>query len=98
MSTAGSNRFIRPKESKHVYRRGENAEIGADKDWTRKRIWKFSCSLTNPNRVMTENWMSVTMLRTKKTVTTGIRNLNLAEMAHKNERSHVVDQVFSVLL
>ena len=45
---------------------------------------------------MCENWMSVSMLETKKTVTAGIHNSNLAEMAHKNGGSRVVDQVFSV--
>ena len=29
--------------------------------------------LLNPNRVMCDNWMSVTMLGTNKTATTGIR-------------------------
>ena len=96
MSTAGSNRSIRPKESKHGYRRGENAKSGADEDWTWIRICKFGCSLTNPKCVMCDNWMSVTMLRTKKTATAGIRNSNLADMAHENVESRVVDQVFSV--
>ena len=41
--------------------------------------------------------MSATMLRTKKTVTVGIQNLNLVEMAHENGGSRVVNQVFSVL-
>ena len=97
MSAAGLNRFIRPKESKNGYRRSEKAESGADKDWTWISILKFGCSLTNPNRVMCDNWMSATMLRTKKTATAGIQNSNLAEMAHKNGGSRVVDQVFSVL-
>ena len=96
MSTAGSNRFIIPKESKHGYRRVENAKSGADKDWAWIRIWKFGCSLTNPNRVVCDNWTSATMLGTKKTATAGIRNSNLAEMAHENGGSRVVDQVFSV--
>ena len=98
MSTAESNRFIRPKESKHGYRGGGNSESGADEDWTRIRIWQFGCSLTNLNQVMCENWMSVNMLRTKKTATAGIWNSNLADIAHKNGESRVVDQVFSVLL
>ena len=46
---------------------------------------------------MCDNWMSVTMLRTKKTATAGIRNSNLAEMGHENGGSRVVDQVFYVL-
>ena len=77
MSTAGSNRFIRPKESKHGYRRGENAKSDAYKDCTWIRIWKFGCSLTKPNRVMCDNWMSATMIGTKKTATAGIRNSDL---------------------
>ena len=97
MSTAGSNRFIRPKESKHGYRRGENSEIGVDKDWTWIRIWKFGFSLNNPNRVMCDNWISAIMLGTKKNMTAGIWNLNLAETAHKNGGSRVIDEVFSVL-
>ena len=66
VSTAGSNRFIRPKNIKHGYRRGENAEIGADKEWTWIRIWKFGCSFTNPNRVICDNWMNAIMIGTKK--------------------------------
>ena len=97
VSTAGLNRFIRPKESKYGYRRDENAKSGADKDWTRIMIWKFGCSFTNPNRVMCDKWMSVTMLGTKKTVTAGIRNSNLAEMEHKNGGSRAVGQLLSVL-
>ena len=96
MSTSGSIRFIRTKESKHGYMRGENVEISADKDWTWIKIWKFGCSLTNPNHVMCDNWMSATMLKTKKTATAGIRNSNIVDMAHKNGGSRVVDQVFSV--
>ena len=46
---------------------------------------------------MCENWMSVSMLGKKKTVTAGILNSNLAEMAYKNGGSHIVDQVFFVL-
>ena len=46
--------------------------------------------------MMCDNWMSATMLGTNKTVTAGILNLNLAEMAHENGVSRVVDQVFSV--
>ena len=46
---------------------------------------------------MCDNWTSVAMLGTKKTATTGIRNLNLADMAYKNGGSCVVDQVFSML-
>ena len=96
MSTAGSNRFIRPKESKHGYRRGENSESSADKDRKWIRICKFGCSLTNPNRVVCDNWTSATMIGTKKTATAGIRNSNLAKMVHKNVGSRVFDQVFSV--
>ena len=77
--------------------RGENPECGADKYWTWIRIWKFGCLLTNSNRVMCDNWMSATMLGTKKTATAGIRNLNLAEMAHKSGGSRIVEQVLSVL-
>ena len=91
-----SNRFIRPKESKNGYRRGENAKSGADKDWTWIRIWKFGSSLMNPNHMMCNNWMSATMLGTKKTGTAGIQNSNLADMAYKNVGSCVVYQVFSV--
>ena len=96
MSTARFNWFIRPKGSTHGYRRGENAKSGADKDWTWIRIWKFGCSLTNLNRMMCDNWISATMLRTKKITMAGIRNSNLAEMEHENVGSPVVDQVFSV--
>ena len=45
---------------------------------------------------MCNNWTSVAMRGTKKTVTAGIRNSNLAEMAQENGGSRVVDQVFSV--
>ena len=65
-------------------------------DWTLIRIWKFGCSLTNLNCVMCDNWISATMLVTKKTVTAVIRISNLAEMAHENGGSRVVDQVFSM--
>ena len=75
---SGIESVYQSKESKHAYRRGRNAKSGVDKYWTWIRIWKFGCLLTNRNRVMCDNSMSVTMLGTKKTVTAGIRISNLA--------------------
>ena len=45
---------------------------------------------------MCEKWMSATMLRTKKTTTSGIPNSNLVEIAYENGWIRVIDQVFSV--